>query len=187
MFQKKPEERASLWYNSCISSKTPSRCAEPLQTQLGLAQALPSLSRMKTWSKQQQELCENSGSFVTTPTTLLCGLGTRGGDSQGLGESKGNSSLQGNALSAPFASQSLGSKQSAVHVQGQASLTSFGFSLLSFQGASKPEPRTQRPMQCSFLRYIFLYIVYILNQPCQVHSLAQVHITKSHFPPSHDV
>lgn len=35
------------------------------------------------------------------------------------------------------------------------------FALLSFQGASKPEPGTQRPMQCSFLRYIFLiYSIY---------------------------
>lgn len=99
MFQKKPEERASLWYNSCISSKTPSCCAGPLQTQLGLAQALLSLSRMKTRSKQQQELGENSGSFVTTPTTLLCGLGTRGGDSQGLGGSKGNRLTAGQCTS----------------------------------------------------------------------------------------
>lgn len=67
MFQKKPEERASLWYNSCISSKTPSRCAGPIQAQLGLAQALLSLSRMKTWSKQQQELCENSGFVCHNP------------------------------------------------------------------------------------------------------------------------
>lgn len=99
MFQKKPEERASLWYNSCISSKTPSCCAGPLQTQLGLAQALLSLPRMKTWSKQQQELGENSGSFVTTPTTLLCGLGTRAGDSQGLGGSKGNRLTPGQCTS----------------------------------------------------------------------------------------
>lgn len=160
MFQKKPEERASLWYNSCISSKTPSRCAGPLQSQLGLAQALLSLSRMKTRSKQQQQLCENSGSFVTTPTTLLCGLGMRGGDSQGLGESKGNRLTPGQCTFSSVCFPVFGVKAECCACTRTDSFDLM-FALLSFQGASKPELRTQRPMHCSFLRYIFLiYSIY---------------------------
>lgn len=150
MFQKKPEEKASLWYDSCISSKTPSCCAGPLQTQLGLAQALLSLSRMKTWSKQQQELCENSGSFVTTPTTLLCGLGTRGGDSQGLGESKGNRLTPGQCTFSSICFPVFGVKAECCACTRTES-SDLMFALLSSQGASKLEPRTQRPMQFSFL------------------------------------
>lgn len=150
MFQKKPEERASLWYNSCISSKTPSCCAGPLQTQLGLAQALPSLSHMKTWSKQQQELCENSASFVTTPTTLLCGLGMRGGDSQGLGESKGNRLTPGRCTFSSICFPVFGVKAECCACTTTDSFDLI-FALLSSQGASKPEPGMQRPMQCSFL------------------------------------
>lgn len=150
MFQKKPEERASLWYNSCISSKTPSRCAGAIQAQLGLAQALLSLSRMKTWSKQQQELCENSGSFVTSPTTLLCGLGTRRGDGQVLGESKGNRLTPGQCTLSSVCFPVFGVKAEYCACTRTDSFD-LTFALLSFQGASKPEPRTQRAMQRSSL------------------------------------
>lgn len=150
MFQKKPEERASLWYNSCISSKTPNCCAGPLQTQLWLAQALLSLSHMKTRSKQQQELCENSGSFVTTSTTLLCGLGTRRSDSQGLGESKGNRLTPGRCTSSYICFPVFGVKAESCACTRTDSFDLM-FALLSFQGVSKLEPGMQRPMQCSFL------------------------------------
>lgn len=158
MFQKKPEERASLWYNSCISSKTPSCCAGPLQTQLGLAQALLSLSHMKTWSKQQQELCENSGSYVTTPTTLLCGLGTRGGDRVWENPRLTPGLCTFSSICFPV----FGVKAERC-ARTRTDSFDLMFALLSFQGASKPEPRTQRPMSAPFYDIFFLYIVYIFK------------------------